>query len=56
MGTSVVQDVTLATDDVVKCNDGWEITTEDGAKTKISDICNCSDKISYQVECNRELR
>lgn len=38
MGTSVVQDVTLATDDVVKCNDGWEITTEDGAKTKISSV------------------
>lgn len=38
MWTSKVQDVTLATDDVVECNSGWEITTEDGTTTKISSI------------------
>ena len=38
VGTSKVQDVTLATDDVVECNSGWEITTEDGTTTKISSI------------------
>ena len=38
VGTSKVQDVTLATDDVVECNAGWEITTEDGTTTKISSI------------------
>lgn len=37
VGTSEVQDVTLATDDVVECNAGWEITTEDGT-TKISSL------------------
>lgn len=35
VGTSKVQDVTLATDNVVECNDGWEITTVDGTTTKI---------------------
>ena len=38
VGTSKVQDVTLATDDVVECNAGWEITTEDGTTQKISSI------------------
>ncbi len=37
VGTSEVQDVTLATDDVVECNAGWEITTED-VTTKISSL------------------
>lgn len=38
VGTSKVQDVTLATDDVVECNVGWEITTEDGTTKKISSM------------------
>ena len=38
MWTSKVQDVTLATDDVVECNEGWRITTEDGTTTEISSI------------------
>ena len=37
VGTSEVQDVTLATYDVVECNAGWEITTED-VTTKISSL------------------
>ena len=38
VGTAKVQDVTLATDDVVECNEGWRITTEDGTTTEISSI------------------
>ena len=38
MCTSKVQDVTLATDDVVECNSGWEITTEDGTTISILSI------------------
>lgn len=38
MGTSKVQDVTLATDNIVECNSGWEIMTEDGTTTKISSL------------------
>lgn len=37
-GTSKVQDVTLATDDVVTCNDGWKIISEDGTTTEIPSI------------------
>ena len=38
VGTAKVQDVTLATDEIVECNAGWEITTEDGTTTKIASI------------------
>ena len=38
VGTAKVQDVTLATDDVVECNEGWRITTEDVTTTEISSI------------------
>ena len=34
VGTSKVQDVTLATDDVVEYNVRWEITTEHGTTKK----------------------
>ena len=34
VGTAKVQDVTLATDDVVECNEGWRITTEDEKQLK----------------------
>lgn len=38
MGTSKVQDVTLATDNVSGCNDGWKITNSDGKVTEIASI------------------
>lgn len=45
MWTSKVQDVTLATDDVVECNSGWEITTEDGIQySPVTQKSGCYDK------------
>ena len=41
VGTSKVQDVTLATDDVVECNEGWRITTEDGLYAFYQQIKDC---------------
>lgn len=38
VGTSQVQMVTLATDAVSDCNEGWSITTADGKMTEISTI------------------
>ena len=41
VGTSKVQDVTLATDDVVECNEGRRITTEDGLYAFYQQIKDC---------------
>lgn len=38
VGTSKVQMVTLATDDVSECNHGWSITTADNTTTEITEI------------------
>lgn len=38
IGTSNVQDMTLATDDVVEIDDGWSLVSEDGTRVSVMEI------------------